>query len=515
MERKNYKIKEILIRVFNFFCAIFPFGMAMVFAVVYIGGGWEWLMPEHNLAYYKLPELDHVMLAFFLIVCVLISILFIVNELMIFIHSRVKNISVGYAAMVAVIFLMAWITRFLLVYAFREDISPFSDFRRTWDMAHGGMENNLDYYTLFPAYLNYTVYIKKLCDVTGDIFMNIIYVNVFLSATTAIFIYFITHKFFKKEKLAILASLLYVFMPSQIMYTTVATPEFLAIAFNTLGICLLINAVDIHKRFRIPMALLAGVAIGIGSSFKAFGSVIIIAFMMAAFFCRKEIDDIWVALGLLLGYFAAKHAVLCYMKAVLQIEIDASASLPHFLLIGLNTEGEGQISLGTLSRRYYTEYLNNGHNVSAAKTYAYCLLKEDWSKNWTQIVPLFLKKVIWSWQDDMRPVYYFCNRVGIEVDSLVEQIIWKFSQNVLPAFNQLYYFFIMLFGAVGTWFVGRAKEINYKLEFLLLVIFGYFCLMIIVEAQSRYKCLIMPYICIIAAYGISMLREKIRNRIGL
>ena len=56
------------------------------------------------------------------------------------------------------VFAVAAVVRFLPIYLFREDIAPFSDFWRSWRMAHGDTEGHLDYYTLFPAYLNFSLF---------------------------------------------------------------------------------------------------------------------------------------------------------------------------------------------------------------------------------------------------------------------------------------------------------------------------------------------------------------------
>lgn len=50
--KKN--ILKILIQIFNGLCIVFPFGMAVIFATVYIAGGWEHIIPGHDLEYYFL-----------------------------------------------------------------------------------------------------------------------------------------------------------------------------------------------------------------------------------------------------------------------------------------------------------------------------------------------------------------------------------------------------------------------------------------------------------------------------
>ena len=64
-------------------------------------------------------------------------------------------------------------------------------------------------------------------------------------------------------------------------------------------------------------------------------------------------------------------------------------------------------------------------------------------------------------------------------------------------------------GAVIGSIMSR-KNIEFNKEFLLLIIFGFFCLILLSEAQSRYKCLIMPFICVISSMGMEGIERKSR-----
>jgi len=186
-------------------------------------------------------------------------------------------------------------------------------------------------------------------------------------------------------------------------------------------------------------------------------------------------------------------------------------STPHFLLVGLNTQGEGQISKGNMSREYYKYYLDNGQDFQGAKQHAYSLLKKDWHENKQDVPKLFIKKAVWAWQDDVIPATYMENCIA-ETGKLTHPGLYSWLIKTAPEASQAYYFMLMLLSFGGIVNYIRKKKVNYDIEFIELVIFGYFCLLMLSEAQSRYKCLIMPYVCILSAMGIITIMNTIAER---
>ena len=185
------------------------------------------------------------------------------------------------------------------------------------------------------------------------------------------------------------------------------------------------------------------------------------------------------------------------------VKLSSETAVPHFLLIGLNTESEGQIHLGTLSRSYYSKYLSNGMDYKAAKSYANDLLIENLKNNKDNILPDLLKKMIWAWQDDSIPVSYFTTSLDSTYKYSQHYELFMFVLDDYWSLVHFAYFLIMFFALIGCIAFARNKKINLKYEFVALVIFGYFCMILISEAQSRYKCLVMPYIVIVSALGIN------------
>lgn len=510
-----------LINFFNSVCMVFPLGAAFICAIVCLLGGWESLLSGHDSNFYLLPQLGH---KFFAAICILLIgvFFFFIFRIDHWLKSRNVHQNISCALFAATIFFFAFGVRLILIYIFREDLIPFSDFYRVWSIAHknyGDALSYLSYYSLFPTYLNYSVYLQKIVEIFGDRYVYVLLLNALFTGVTGTCIYFIARDVTENNKIAILAGLIYAFMPSNIVYTTVGTPEFLTIGFSAVGVFLLIKTIKSASiKKKLYFALLGGIAVGIGSAFKTFGLVILIAFSMVDIFSEigrtivayrdlKRVLKKAVAIAACLvlvwgGHIFVTDLAIKYTERVFQLELDYGTAIPHYLLIGLNTEGEGQLHLGTKSVEYRTACLNNGMEVAAAREYAYHILKEDWSAHPSKIASLFAKKMIWAWQDDLMPVFFFNRNVGLNPDSPAEKIIFGFSDNILPSVAQIYYVLVVMFALFGVWYFSKS-EIHYEWEFLLLIIFGYWCVIMLSEAQSRYKCLIMPYMCIISAAGMN------------
>ena len=427
------------------------------------------------------------------------------------------------------IFTVAFAVRLLLIVVFKEDIKPFSDFYKIWCLSQGTGEEYFNYYTLFYTYLNFSVFLKKLTSVFGSSYIVLIYFNAVISSLTAALSYVIADIIYKDTQTSILAGFLMALLPSNIIYNTVGTPEFIVIIMNMLAILAMVKFIDTGK-FIFAFAILAGICLGIGNSFKTFGIIIIIAFTMTIFaqwifnksnakIRRRQLFSILLTVSIV---FLCNNYICNFITAETEnnynCSLDTSASLPHFLLIGLNTQGEGQISIGNLSREYYKRYLSNGMDVEEAKQYAYSILKADWQQNPDKISQLFTKKFIHAWKDDTRPHIYLVNNIGISSDTLTESALAYIIHNGLASAMQFVYFITMTLSAAGAavyaYKSSKRRCINFKVELISLIIFGYFCLIMLSEAQSRYKCLVMPLICIWAAYGAKNIYKYIKEKIN-
>lgn len=509
---------EKLVRLFNYIVVFVPVLMASFFAFIYLCGGWGNIIEGHIPDFYSLKNITNLMpcmgisvLWMILIAVISVGIIKIQNYIQ---GSRMKKI----LACVC-IFLIAFSIRFLLLYIFSEDLVPFSDFNAAWERAKGNLEGGkIDYYSLFPAYLNFSLYENIIIRLFGENYIWVLYLNALYNGITASAVFLVACEISNREGICILAGVIYALYPANVMYITIGTPEFITILFNTIGTWTLVKAIkaDIIKN-EIVLSIVGGLLLGIGGSFKLFSIIIAIAFVMVILvrWFIKELPKtalviLTVCLLVFAGHKISSSVIISVTSDFYEMQLSTKTSIPHYLLIGLNTEGEGQISLGSLSRLYYQEYLANGLDYETAKGYAYSVLKEDWKNNSKQIFPNFAKKMIWAWQDDQVPLKYFLNRVGIVPDSVEKNFIYGFTTEYAAGVMQIIYISILLLAGMGAFYFA-GKKIDYCYEFIALIIFGYFCMIFLSEGQSRYKCLVMGYVMITSALGVQFIIERVEK----
>jgi len=515
-----------LLNIFNrMFCAV-PLAMALIFSLIYTFGGWGFLSEKYVPEHFMLPVLPGIFRLAALALVVVLTI-YICNKRSGEQKKQIKNGIDVRCKDLLLVFAATLVIRLTIILLLKNSVEPYSDFARTWNLALGETAGNLEYYTLFPTYLNFAVLESSIVSMLGKEYCWMLVINAVFCGITSVGIVLIANNLGLPEREAVTAGFVYVFMPSNIAYTLAGTPDFITIAFDTYGILCLIKFIkyseDDFSFRKMCMAMMSAILLGIGASYKSFAVIILIAFAIA--YCaravtkpsgrlhREKVNEavaaIMIIAVMLIGYKATTKLILSITEKIYTVELDTSYSTPHFLLVGLNTEGEGQIHLGNLSRKYAERYLSNGYDQKDAERYAYVLLKEDWKNNKAQVPKLFIKKMVWAWQDDAIPVMYLTREL-----TCLENVPEEENNTIiiLAGVAQLYYIALLGFSLIGTEEYIRRRDMNYGMEFVLLTIFGYYCLLFLSEAQSRYKCLITPYLCILAAMGTGKILHPVTER---
>lgn len=395
-------------------------------------------------------------------------------------------------------------------------LSPFSDFEQVWQIAtQVASEQTTLYKSFFPEWCDYIAVVRLLVDGVGLTYGGLVLASVVLGCIVVGEVYLLARIATRRHEAGLLAAALYALMPSQVIYALIPTPDMLSMAVLVGAACLLAWQLrsDFDVVHSLGLTLLAGVLIGVGSSFKPIGLVLAIAYAMALGVKLLVLAPGGWARALVAALPAV--VVLVLAAGVPQLMRGASEGILGFgfsrsatasyLCIGLNTEGEGQIHLGTKSRYYNTLRLS-GVNEDEAASETYEMLREDWAKNASDLPRLFLKKVVWAWQDDMAPVHLLTDYsidegrlsgVGVAVLESIEAMGAPLSQG--------YYLAIMALAAMGAIVSVKKHEegnLSFALVFLALLLLGFFCLLLLSEAQSRYKSNVLPYVVVFSALGL-------------
>ena len=511
------------IRIFNYLVALLPLTMVVFLSIVYLFGGWENIIEGHDVNYYFLTKISFSALGVTIAVTWIAIAAFLVWIINILQKKIIKANKYKHLFCGIFIFLIAFGIRCLLVYIFADNLLPFSDFNYAWLRAQGRLDDGyINYYSIFPSYMTFSLYENKVILFFGENYYTVLFLNAVYSGITASLLYFLSKELEFNEVSCITSGIIYALYPSNIVFTTAGAPDFLAILFNTMGLLILLKSDKKEKDYhKLLLCLLGGVLLGIGGSFKSFSLVIVIAFSMTILVkhmlnCERRlvafVSAVLMIAVVFVGYKGSSAIILEQTSDFYNIELDSKTATPHYLLVGLNTKSEGQIHLGSISRSYYQEYLSNGKDYEAAKDHALVLLKNDWRDNKRDILPNFGKKMIWAWQDDYIPVGFFLNNSGIYCNTISKKAIYNVLNNYGGLMTEVTYLGVFIFAIIGTVYFARSKKINFSFEVLALEIFGYFCLILLSEGQSRYKCLITGCVCIIASKGIDVLRSYVKSR---
>lgn len=415
--------------------------------------------------------------------------------------------------------------RTLLAVALLPGLVPYSDFAQVWQIATGtASEQTVLYKSFFPEWCNYVAAVRLLVG-GGLTYGGLVLASVALGLVVVGEVYLLTRIVTSKREVGFLAAAIYALMPSQVIYALIPTPDMLSIVLLLGAACLL--AWQLTRAFDARgfagAVLLAGLLIGVGSSFKPIGLVLAIAYAMAL--ALKYLASAPMG-GTCIGRAALSAVVVLGLAAgtpqlarvvsseVLDIQIARSATA-SYLCIGLNTEGEGQIHVGSKAR-FYNSLRMSGVDEDDAAARTFDMLWWDWVENAADLPRLFLKKVVWAWQDDMSPAHMLIeNSVEEEGLSALAQAVLGGMDTMGGALSQGFYLVTISLAAIGAMREARSREWERHsgaLPILALFIVGFFCLLLLSEAQSRYKSNVLPYIAVFSALGVSTVIDVWGNR---
>ncbi len=399
---------------------------------------------------------------------------------------------------------------------FLNNLAPFADAERVWLIASHQNLDSLAYNSYFPEWSNWTALQRLAVDLL-HIDQNFLFIWQSIACVlSAAAIYFLVRKVYSRPSLPWLCFCIYLLIPSQFIYSvSYLAPDHTATCLILWGTYFLLFLFERSFRLKnVFFVFLGSVLIGLGNSFKPVGLITIVALIIAVVFRIIRDKSVSYALRCVVAIVLAvvcialiPTAVRTMSEKILNTRIDSSATM-HYLCVGLNTEGEGQIHIGSKSRTYAT-LRSNGYSAEQAKEETLHMLVQDWKEHWREVPHLFAEKLTWAWRDDGVPVYYFVNS-SLHAESLsrMQAAVFSSIRQYGGSFSQIGYAFLMSFAllaSVRTFLRGNKNTGHFLFG---LLIFGFFCLLLLSEAQSRYKSNIMPYLSIFAAMGFETVFQK-------
>ncbi len=508
---------------------VFPCVLATIHSFIITFVGWDRLgWTGHTNDYFLISQLNHPIAGLLFVIASLV--------LIVLLYSGIKRINRKRLLVIdcALVYLISLIIRIAVLSAINwkyGNMAPFSDFAQVWEIANGDLAS-IKYKSLFAAWMNYANLEHIFVSVFGNNYSFLLMFNCFISSITVPLVYLICRTSnICSNDCAVIASLLYSFYCPSVLFSLIGAPDVIVVPFNLLAILILIGAEKSRKKGHwnaIVFALAAGVIIGASASIKSFGEVVIIAYIIVVVVSlileknETKFRPILNRIGVLIvcvccilsSYFITKETILRHTEKVFAVELDYSTATPHYLLVGLNTEGEGQIHIGNQSRLYYQSLLDEELSPEDARQTAYKTILYDWQECENPLVELILPKTVWAWQDDTMPFRYIDQALKSSSDS-TSGVIDQSLFDIISSCLQLSYVTIMITSVIGMIIAIKNDSNSYGGAFIILIIVGYFFVTLISEAQSRYKYIIMPLVCIIGSIGLSSLMGIVIKRINM
>lgn len=476
------------------------FALSAAFAAVALIFGWAWAWPGHDHGFYMWPAIGHPVAGMFS-AGLLVAILFLIMRLM---RTRPQMSLAGMAGAVTVVFLLTVGLRATLLCVFGKGAVPYSDFQWAFERATASVISGAgDNHRWYPAWMNFSLWLKGLVALFGERYWAVLLIGMVFDGFTAAGVFMVLRSNGQPLHAAVFGSALYAVNPSSVAYGMTATPEHVSIACYVWATYFYLRAYSATRwRHLLLNAVLAGCLVGCGDAMKPFLPVLLGAFALALLLSPLRFNGRqWLAIVALV--VVAKSIVFLwttFSEREFEIRLDNATAYPYYLYVGCNRQGEGQIHLGSISRLYIKD-LNNGMPLQQACSRAFDRVMSDWEGHEAEMPSFVMKKLIWAWQDDLTPLRYFGYSVGARTDwAAFRKASYVFMREYLPSISQFWYLTFM--SILALLLLRRsvlAPSVTFDLLVVSLICIGFYFVTLAGEAQSRYKCLVLPFSCVAAS----------------
>ena len=509
-------------RVSFFLTKMLYFTLAILFLIAFGLSIYAFFNPDMH--FFQL-DMQYRAVAFLLLVLFLLGLLFIIKRA----ERNPDTDRINYVDLI-MLFFIAFCARLVFLLFYGYFVAPVSDFQMAHITAQGWAPP--EFFELYRMYTNwavYTVILGILYDLTISHFIMAQFLNVIFSSLTAVVIYAISLKISHKRSIAYTAAVFFALYPANILSNALLFMDHIAVFL----ICTIIyfmlrmrQADNLNQSSPVKyyiICVITGIILGVENSLKTMSTVLIIAFLIsltidffinkddvkAASLISKPIFKIISTAVILVSFMTvSNYAVERVAQEVHGIEFTDSRNITASMIyIGLQPSGEGQIHLGDNPRLFQTMLEKADGDFDLARQMTYDFLWQDIRENPGQFALLFPQKFRWAWQDDTVPSYFvWITPAGDWVSIFqnpdpISPRLEYIARVILPSISQIFYIALVGFSVIG--FLGAVKQRFCFGKFLMsLYSFGFILLLLIIEAQSRYKIMIIPCLCILAAYGI-------------
>ncbi len=501
-------MKGIVQRGIFLLAAAFPFGLAAVFALLVFFGGIGQLF-GHGLDFYGLPSfsahLARSVVGFAILVGMVVGIVFTGINVD---RTRGKI----YVPLPILLVSIAIAIRLVVVASFGCGTAPTTDNGFAWFRAIG-RPSVADYHMTIPCWMNYSLLLRALAIIFGNDYRVDLVAGVVFDGVSTFLVFLLAFRVTGRNAAASLAASLFALNPALVVYALAGTPEHLAIAIFLAAALLYRRLTEEGGGGKIMLlALACGLTLGVGNAIKPIfplvGTAMALSVILGA---GDKARLVRLSCALAVAFVVQFGVVRCITAAsesVFDVSLSDKNSVAHMLVVGLNRQGEGQVGIGNVSRTVQNA-LKAGMPMDEAARIGYKTMQDDWRGHLDEVPRFFARKFIWAWQDFNRPCRYFqrdaarfLKRNPKAKARSLRKLLYRCLVDVLPPVNGLVYLGAM---AAGMWWAVvcglRKRDVRAIDMFVVMMLLGFFCMLALIEAQSRYKCLVLPFAFIFVSQG--------------
>ena len=411
-----------------------------------------------------------------------------------------------------IIIILSVITRIGIVLILNSKITQIYDFGIALNTAYTGDITDI-YHSMYSHWDLYPLIIHIFCKIFGNYQIVALLFNSVISILTCVMIFLVSNKIFKEKTYGFVASIIYIIWPANILYTLILTQEHICILLLLTSVYLFLNSEKyIKERYKsalIRYALL-GIVLGFSVFFKNFAYVLFIAFAMyhiAFGIVKKETIKILIKkaplyIVMILVFLIVQNFTYAVLDNIAgrHVSIDV---LSYTLHIGLRDDG---VLNSENSYRYNSLVVENNFDLDKTNETIMAELIEHIKQSDSEVhsYSFWDNKAKIIFNGDSGRMYFIEN--SIREDMKLVNIV----ENYLDPLNNIFFSIMVSLMAIST--IWTLYNKNLKFILIMLIVHGSSLILMLVEAQNRYKYPMYAFMCIISAVGLIQLIRKIKEK---
>jgi hypothetical protein len=427
---------------------------------------------------------------------------------------RIKEESKASDWLPFIIFCVSLALRLLIIRIMGPNTRQISDFWNAVAAAYKQPENYGRYYNLYPHWYMHIKYLAVLKHI-GRLPAVGLYANAAISSLSSAFLYTVTARSLNSRKTGFLAAMIFTLWPAHLFYAIVLTPEYLHIFFCMLSLLLMLTAhraYEGHPRRAFILFLLAGAALALSGFFKTTDRIVLIGLLIAVLLRvmdgpggegqegsrdrRPRRRETLFIFCMVAAYLLSARAGYHYIEKDSGKPVNRD-SFAYFLYIGLSPETGGVWTQEASA--YYVDLDRELDDYDELSRAVLEKLKNEWHEAGRPGREFFLDKVRKAWVED----YLWLPEMTMEAraDGFIKP---GTLEDRAVHCVQIYYMLVCLLSLAAALYLMKRGEGRLCL-LSALIVFGFALVLQAIEVQARYKCVVYPFLSVLAARGLALL----------